>query len=77
MSCDHLLESGRYVYVRGCVSCAARLVISSRPSRNRQESMLHYVYKYWALPREDVLREVKRMSYNATQEINTGSQHDN
>lgn len=73
LSCNHLLESGRFVYVRGCVCCAARLVIASRPSRKRQEAMLAYIEKYYAIDKEDVLREVRRVSYNATQDNNTGS----
>ena len=51
------------LYHRDCLDCCAHLVMSSRPSRRQQESMLQLVCfgmpKDW---REKVLRRMKELS---------------
>lgn len=49
-------KHGAVYRLRECIVCAALLVISARPSRRHQESMLFYVSRYWS--RDEVLKEI-------------------
>lgn len=42
--------------IKECLTCAAHLVMSARPSRKHQEAMLFYVSRYWS--RDEVIREI-------------------
>ena len=77
MNCEHLSASGKFVYYRDCPSCAARLVVSARPSRPRQESMLYYIEKYWGMERERILSLIKSGCYDVTPNDNSEVSNDN
>lgn len=55
MNCEH-----KPIYTKGCLACAARLVVSARPSRPHQEAMLAYIEKYWGMDRDEVIEAIQR-----------------
>lgn len=56
---NHRCEGSTYE-LKTCVRCAARLVKSVRPSRNRQEAMLEYVSRWHS--RDAVINEITKAS---------------
>jgi hypothetical protein len=48
------------VYHLHCIKCCARLVMSARPSRKHQESMLAHCERYHR--RDLIIEEIKRCS---------------
>lgn len=59
-------DNNRGVYLRDCLGCAVRMVKSARPSRWQQETMLHYLEKYGAFSRDEIIEAIKRDSDTAT-----------
>ena len=57
MTCDNC-ESG-WVYTKGCLGCAVRLVKSARPSRKQQESMIGYLTLYGTFSRDEIIEAIK------------------
>ena len=58
--CDECMADGCIYRVKHCLGCAARLVMSARPSRKRQEFFIAYA-STWHL-REDILNKIKELS---------------
>lgn len=61
VSCSACASGLRGAYDLNCVACCARLVISARPSKKHQESMLAAIAGYKDGPtREQVIEAIKQ-----------------
>lgn len=61
MTCAHCKSDKSPVYDLTCIGCCARLVVSARPWKDRQEAMLAVISRFEGAPsREDVINEIKR-----------------
>ena len=54
-------NSGSGIYeLKACMGCAVRLVISARPSKARQLSMLAYLSTYYGYDQNELIERVKK-----------------
>ena len=52
-------ESGIYE-LKSCIGCAVRLVLSARPSKQRQLAMLEYLSTYYGYDQAEIIERVKK-----------------